>query len=98
ADEDQPGAGQPAGAPLPVRRLPRKVQPVTRRTAPRERAEGATTPRPAHAGPFAWRESMPDALIGHTGFVGGNLAAQHPFHTWFNSKNIEAIRGHRFEL
>lgn len=41
---------------------------------------------------------MPDALIGHTGFVGGNLAAQHPFHTWFNSKNIEAIRGHRFEL
>ena len=41
---------------------------------------------------------MPDALIGHTGFVGGNLAAQHPFHTWFNSKNIEAVRGHRFEL
>lgn len=39
-----------------------------------------------------------DALIGHTGFVGGNLAAQHRFHTWFNSKNIEAIRGHRFDL
>jgi nucleoside-diphosphate-sugar epimerase len=41
---------------------------------------------------------MTDALIGHTGFVGSNLAAQHRFHTWFNSKNIEAIRGHRFEL
>jgi nucleoside-diphosphate-sugar epimerase len=41
---------------------------------------------------------MSDALIGHTGFVGSNLAAQHRFHTWFNSKNIEAIRGHRFEL
>jgi nucleoside-diphosphate-sugar epimerase len=41
---------------------------------------------------------MPDALIGHTGFVGGNLAAQHPFTTWFNSKNIEAIRGQRFDL
>ena len=41
---------------------------------------------------------MPDALIGHTGFVGGNVAAQHPFHTWFNPKNIEAVRGHRFEL
>jgi nucleoside-diphosphate-sugar epimerase len=41
---------------------------------------------------------MPDALIGHTGFVGGNLAAQHPFNTWFNSKNIEAIRGQRYEL
>jgi hypothetical protein len=41
---------------------------------------------------------MPDALIGHTGFVGGNLAAQHAFNTWFNSKNIEAIRGQRYEL
>ena len=41
---------------------------------------------------------MPDALIGHTGFVGANLAAQHPFNTWYNSKNIEAVRGHRFEL
>jgi nucleoside-diphosphate-sugar epimerase len=41
---------------------------------------------------------MPDALIGHTGFVGGNLAALHPFNTWFNSKNIEAIRGQRYEL
>lgn len=41
---------------------------------------------------------MSDALIGHTGFVGSNLAAQHRFHTWFNSKNIECIRGQRFDL
>src|SRR5438128_214885 len=40
---------------------------------------------------------MSDALVGHTGFVGGNLAAQHRFHAWFNSKNIEAIRGQRFD-
>lgn len=40
---------------------------------------------------------MPDALIGHTGFVGGNLAAQHRFHAWFNSKNVEAVRGQRFD-
>lgn len=40
---------------------------------------------------------MPDALIGHTGFVGGNLAAQHRFDAWFHSKNIEAVRGRRFD-
>jgi nucleoside-diphosphate-sugar epimerase len=39
---------------------------------------------------------MSDALIGHTGFVGGNLAAQHRFDATFNSKNIESIRGRRF--
>lgn len=31
------------------------------------------------------------ALVGHTGFVGGNLAAQHPFDASYNSKNIEEI-------
>ena len=41
---------------------------------------------------------MCDALIGHTGFVGGNLAAQHRFNAWFNSKNIEAVRSQRFDL
>lgn len=41
---------------------------------------------------------MSHALIGHTGFVGGNLAAQHRFNTWFNSRNIEAVRGQRFDL
>ncbi|MBX9580052.1 MAG: hypothetical protein K2X87_07050 [Gemmataceae bacterium] len=40
---------------------------------------------------------MPDALIGHTGFVGGNLAAQHRFDAWYNSKNVEAVRGRRFD-
>ena len=38
------------------------------------------------------------ALIGHTGFVGSNLAAQHPFDESFNSKNIEEIAGRRFDL
>lgn len=39
---------------------------------------------------------MSDALIGHTGFVGGNLAAQHRFDAVFNSKTIESIRGRSF--
>jgi hypothetical protein len=37
-------------------------------------------------------------LIGHTGFVGGNLAAQYPFDAVFNSKNIEEVAGRRFDL
>lgn len=41
---------------------------------------------------------MVDAIIGHTGFVGGNIAAQRRFGAWFNSKNIEAIRGQQFGL
>jgi nucleoside-diphosphate-sugar epimerase len=39
---------------------------------------------------------MSDALVGHTGFVGGNLAAQHRFDAVFNSKTIESVRGKRF--
>lgn len=39
---------------------------------------------------------MVDALIGHTGFVGSNLARQGSFAATFNSRNIEAIRGGRF--
>jgi len=38
------------------------------------------------------------ALIGHTGFVGGNLDRQHSFCGRFNSKNIEEIRGASFDL
>src|SRR5206468_8484334 len=34
----------------------------------------------------------------HTGFVGGNLAAQHPFDAHFNSKNVEEVAGRTFEL
>ena len=41
---------------------------------------------------------MPSALIGHTGFVGGNLARQHTFNACFNSKNIEQIQGRNFDL
>ena len=40
---------------------------------------------------------MADALVGHTGFVGGNLAAQHRFTACFNSRNIESIRGRSFD-
>jgi len=37
-----------------------------------------------------------DALIGHTGFVGGTLHRQRPFAATFNSRNIEEIRGRSF--
>jgi nucleoside-diphosphate-sugar epimerase len=42
------------------------------------------------------RESA--ALIGHTGFVGGNLARQRSFDAFFNSSNIEQIAGRSFDL
>ena len=42
--------------------------------------------------------TQPSALVGHTGFVGGNLAAQYPFDAPFNSKNIEEIAGQSFDL
>ncbi|HEX3866117.1 MAG TPA: NAD-dependent epimerase/dehydratase family protein [Gemmatimonadaceae bacterium] len=38
------------------------------------------------------------ALIGHTGFVGGNLLQQRPFNALFNSSNIETIAGCAFDL
>lgn len=38
-----------------------------------------------------------DALVGHTGFVGGNLATQHRFEECFHSKTIESIRGRGFD-
>jgi dTDP-4-dehydrorhamnose reductase len=38
-----------------------------------------------------------DALIGHTGFVGGELMRRRPFGTTFSSANIGAIRGRRFD-
>lgn len=38
-----------------------------------------------------------DALIGHTGFVGGTLASARSFEARFNSTNIEQIRGCRFD-
>lgn len=42
---------------------------------------------------------MPAAcLIGHTGFVGGNLAAQFSFDGLYHSRNIEQIRGKSYDL
>jgi len=38
-----------------------------------------------------------DGLIGHTGFVGGNLARGHAFAGRFNSKTIGDIRGRAFD-
>lgn len=41
---------------------------------------------------------MTTAIIGHTGFVGSNLIRQKKFDYFFNTQNIEAIQGQRFEL
>jgi hypothetical protein len=38
-----------------------------------------------------------DALIGHTGFVGGTLAAQRRFDAHYNSSNIAEIAGRSFD-
>jgi nucleoside-diphosphate-sugar epimerase len=38
------------------------------------------------------------ALIGHSGFVGSTLAAQHRFTDFYRSANIGAIDGRRFDL
>lgn len=39
-----------------------------------------------------------DALIGHTGFVGGNLAKCHAFQALFNSANIDQAKHQAFDL
>ncbi|MDB5160579.1 MAG: NAD(P)-dependent oxidoreductase [Candidatus Saccharibacteria bacterium] len=41
---------------------------------------------------------MKTALIGYTGFVGGNLNAQHDFDDVYNSKNIHEIEGKEYDL
>ncbi|GAB2470603.1 Rossmann-fold NAD(P)-binding domain-containing protein [Jatrophihabitans fulvus] len=41
---------------------------------------------------------MRTALIGHTGFVGSNLAAAHPFTDVYNTANIADLRGQRYDL
>ena len=41
---------------------------------------------------------MRSALIGHTGFVGGNLTRQRAFDACYNSANIERIAGESFDL
>lgn len=44
------------------------------------------------------RDDSSTALIGYTGFVGGNLRRQYPFDALFNSTNIEEIAGRSFDL
>ncbi len=41
---------------------------------------------------------MKAALIGSTGFVGGNLLREYPFAVRYHSANIETIRGEHFDL
>lgn len=41
---------------------------------------------------------MRDALIGHTGFVGGNLLRQRRFDALYNSTNIDSLAGGEFDL
>lgn len=41
---------------------------------------------------------MKTALIGYTGFVGSNIASQVAFSDYYNSKNIENIRGKKYDL
>jgi len=40
--------------------------------------------------------SLPNALIGYTGFVGGNIHRQHNFDFLYNSKNIQEIADKTF--
>lgn len=41
---------------------------------------------------------MRTALIGHTGFVGSNIAAAHPFDDLYNTTNIADLRGRSYDL
>lgn len=41
---------------------------------------------------------MPNALIGHSGFVGSSLLRQHDFHSRYRSTNIADIQGKSFDL
>lgn len=41
---------------------------------------------------------MAKALIGFTGFIGGNLAAQHRFDDLYNSTNVESLHGRMYDL
>ena len=41
---------------------------------------------------------MTSAIVGHTGFVGGNLVAAHHFDELFNSSNVATMRGRDYDL
>lgn len=56
-----------------------------------------TLPSTHYAEDIAPDANVADALIGYTGFVGSNLLRQRPFSALYNSRNIEEIRGRRFD-
>lgn len=41
---------------------------------------------------------MASALIGYTGFVGGNIASQHEFNDVYNTSNIHDIDGEEYDM
>lgn len=41
---------------------------------------------------------MTTAIVGHTGFVGGNLVAAHGFDELFNSSNVAEMQGREYDL
>jgi hypothetical protein len=43
-------------------------------------------------------DGMRSALIGYTGFIGGNLVRQRAFDRVYNSKDISSIRGEKFDV
>jgi hypothetical protein len=58
---------------------------------------GSAAAPAASAGAHSSAAGPSRALIGHTGFVGGNLARQARYDATFNSANIDAMRGRIFE-
>lgn len=38
------------------------------------------------------------ALVGYTGFVGGNIRNQHQFDSLYDANNIEEMKGHTFDI
>ena len=46
---------------------------------------------------FNERGFMKTALIGYTGFVGGNIKSQHEFDDYYNSKNIADIESQEYD-
>src|SRR3954465_333998 len=45
-----------------------------------------------------FRPAMANALIGYTGFVGGNLLRQATFEGRYNSRNVDSIAGQTYDL
>lgn len=66
--------------------------PAARVSPPARAAPSALPPPPL----FSFERSPRSALLGHTGYVGGNLAAQGCFTDLYNSRNIDALAGRRY--